>query len=157
MERKISAEFYEEPISHDGVHDSLTYLASSGLFYEILYREIARAQRDGQPLLLFRFTLEISNGVRNSGGHERALIAFAEALTRSSRLSDVSARIGPIEFLSLNNIPLESARAFAERVHTRIRSEHSTFSFSFISLNGLENYPALLLRLDQATVVKIEQ
>lgn len=157
MERKISAEFYEEPISHDGLHDSLTYLASSTLFYEILYREAARAHRDTKSLLLFRFTLEIDKNIGNSRRYERALVTFAEALTRSARLSDISARIGPVEFLSLNSIPIELGGAFAQRVRARWSNDFSTFSYSFISLSGPESHLALLLRLDEAEVLKLEQ
>ena len=43
--------------SHDGLRDSLTYLAAPPLFYEYLRRELAAAHRNRTELALLQFNI----------------------------------------------------------------------------------------------------
>jgi hypothetical protein len=82
MREKIAPGDYIDPISHDGVHDSLTYLAAPPFFYEILHREIARANREGSPLMLFRFTLHCQATGLVHSQYESSIINFARVKKR---------------------------------------------------------------------------
>lgn len=90
--------------SHDGLRDSLTHLASPGLFYEELRREIARARRSGDLISLARFVLRSKvpefDGPR-SREFEIEVLSFSRTLSRLTRVEDVCSRIGNLEFLVL--------------------------------------------------------
>lgn len=90
--------------SHDGLRDSLTHLASPGLFYEELRREIARARRSGDLVSLARFVLRANLpecvGLRPSE-FDIEVLSFSQTLTRLTRAEDICSRIGDLEFLVL--------------------------------------------------------
>jgi GGDEF domain-containing protein len=155
MEEKISAENIRIPISHDGIHDSLTYLASSGLFYEILFRELSRASREQSSLLLFRFFLTFRKSTLTLKEVEEGLISFAQALTQSARLSDVSARVGQLEFLSLISIEEEMAEKFVNRIIKSREDCNLRFSYSYLKLAAHKSPLDILLQLDNADVIEV--
>jgi GGDEF domain-containing protein len=158
MERKISGRKFEEgfskhylePISHDGVHDSLTHLPATGFFYEILFREIARAERDQQSLTLIRFKLFPSSDVIPSSHFEVALINFARALNKISRACDINARIGRLEFFSLLTISASHHREFVSRIEEIWHEDNFKFRYEFVTLRSGESLIQLLNRLDEA-------
>lgn len=90
--------------SHDGLRDSLTHLASAGLFYEELRREIARARRSCEPISLARFVLKANRPEfvdLTPSEIEIELLSFSQTLSRLTRTEDICARIGDLEFLVL--------------------------------------------------------
>lgn len=90
--------------SHDGLRDSLTHLASPGLFYEELRREISRARRSGDQISLARFVLRANLpefvGVRPRE-FDIEILSFSQTLSRLTRAEDMCSRIGDLEFLVL--------------------------------------------------------
>jgi hypothetical protein len=62
-----------------------------------------------------------------------------------------------VEFLSLNNIPIDLAEKFAQRVNELWSIEFSEFSYSYICLSETESQLALLIRLDEAEVMRVER
>lgn len=147
MREKIASEDSIEPISHDGVHDSLTYLAAPSFFYEILFREIARANRDKSPLMLFRFTLQchVVGLVRSQ--YELSIINFARAVSTLTRDSDVTARVGRFEFFTLIPVAREQGISFIDRLTRLWGNQDFSITHSFIEYREGETLLELLDRL----------
>ena len=148
MREKIAPEFYIEPISHDGVHDSLTYLAAPSFFYEILYREIARANRDHSPLMLFRFTLQCRAIGLVQSEFELSIINFAKIISCLTRDSDVTARVGRFEFFTLLPVELIQGEGFIERLIKKWGDQDFLITHSFTQYRAKESLLDLLNRLD---------
>lgn len=105
--------------SHDGLRDSLTHLASPGLFYEELRREISRARRSGEQISLARFVLrahvsEVDAPHSSEFGIE--VLSFSQTLNRLTRAEDICSRIGDLEFLVLLRGDGSVAMQLSERV-----------------------------------------
>jgi GGDEF domain-containing protein len=152
MTRNLSSGKYIDPISHDGVHDSLTHLAAPGYFYEHLYREVAKSDRDGSPITILRVILRHSDGQVNPSDYEIALINLAKALTKVVRASDVVARVGRFEFYALLNIESNLVEGFANRIsktfHSKeLNKEYLAQTSSVTRLPG-EKPIELMVRLD---------
>ncbi|MDP1721459.1 MAG: GGDEF domain-containing protein [Candidatus Nanopelagicaceae bacterium] len=105
--------------SHDGLRDSLTHLASPGLFYEELRREIARARRSGDQISLARFVLRV-NLPENVGlppsEFDIEVLSFGHTLSRLTRAEDICSRMGNLEFLVLLRGDDVVATQLSERV-----------------------------------------
>ena len=139
-----------EPISHDGLHDSLTHFPASSYFYELLMREMARAERESKPLLLIQFNLDLNQNELSPKECEYLIINFASALMRSSRASDVCARIGRLQFLSLVNIGPDLLIDFLFRVKGAWRGEAYAFRYSSTAISRPESIGAILKKLNSA-------
>lgn len=150
MKEKISPGDYIEPNSHDGVHDSLTYLAAPSFFYEILFREIARANRERTPLMLFRFTLQSHVIGLVQSQYELSIINFAKALTRLTRDSDVTARVGRFEFFTLLPVAPPQGLCFIDRLSQLWGEQDFLFTHSFAQYREEESLLSFLNRLDLA-------
>jgi GGDEF domain-containing protein len=150
MKEKIAPEDYVAPISHDGVHDSLTYLAAPLFFYEVLHREIARADRDGSPLMIFRFTLHSRVYGLTQSQYEYSIITFANVVTSLTRDSDVTARIGRFEFYSLLPIDEKQALDFINRLIQRWGDQDFGLTYSFSRYKSNQSLLELLNQLDSA-------
>ncbi|HUW88742.1 MAG TPA: diguanylate cyclase [Candidatus Paceibacterota bacterium] len=105
--------------SHDGLRDSLTHLASPGLFYEELRREIARVRRSGDLISLAKFALR--SDVHGAGDprlreFDIEVLSFSHTLSRLTRAEDMCSRIGSLEFLVLLHGSDSVAMALIERV-----------------------------------------
>ncbi len=148
MREKIASEDYIEPISHDGVHDSLTYLAAPSFFYEILHREIARANRDNSPLMLFRFTLQCQVVGLVQSQYELTIINFARAVSRLTRDSDVTARVGRFEFFTLLPVAREQGISFINRLTQLWGDQDFLITHSSAEYRAEETLLDLLNRLD---------
>lgn len=148
MREKIASEDYIEPISHDGVHDSLTYLAAPSFFYEILHREIARANRDNSPLMLFRFTLQCRVGGLVQSQYELTIINFANTISRLTRDSDVTARVGRFEFFTLLPVARKQGISFIDRLMQKWGNQDFLITHSFAEYRAEETLLDLLNRLD---------
>jgi GGDEF domain-containing protein len=131
MKANLSSERSLDPISHDGIHDALTFLPAPAYFYEYLYREIAIIERSQDPLTLIRLTMTPKTLTAPISHYEISIINFAKALNRSIRQSDLAARIGSFEFLIATNT--------SERAQKEIRGctlslwQDEKFTFSYFS------------------------
>lgn len=84
--------------------DPLTGLANRRTAQERLLAEAARSGRHGHPLTIVAFDLNDFKKINDRYGHgagDAVLRAFAQALARAIRLSDVAVRMGGDEFLLL--------------------------------------------------------
>ncbi|MDX6672046.1 MAG: hypothetical protein QOI91_2409 [Solirubrobacteraceae bacterium] len=105
--------------------DSLTGLLNHREFHETVARELERCRRYGGRMALALFDLDDFKLVNDTGGHaagDRVLCAFAEALTRACRASDLAFRVGGDEFaLVLPEAELGAAASAAARVEAESR------------------------------------
>jgi len=106
--------------------DALTNLRNRKAFDEHLAAFTAVAKRYGGPLSLVLFDMDGLKRINDLRGHaagDAALVLFAQVLRKSSRESDVVARIGGDEFAAL--LPQTDgagAVAFAERIRKGLSS-----------------------------------
>jgi two-component system, cell cycle response regulator len=104
--------------------DGLTGLFNRRYLWGALDTEISRARRHRQPLSLIMLDLDYFKTYNDTHGHlagDDLLIQVGRILMEAGRQEDVCARYGGEEFVVL--LPatdLESARAVAERIRTRI-------------------------------------
>jgi diguanylate cyclase (GGDEF)-like protein len=115
------------------VTDPLTGLANRRRLLSAFADERNRAERYGTPLSLLLVDLDRLKQINDQRGHvagDRALQVVAEALRRSCRITDLSARTGGDEFaiLAVNTTATE-ALALAHRVCATMRRL------------GIERYP----------------
>ena len=84
--------------------DPLTNIFNRRYIMHRLQEEIARSQRQGNPVTLIALDLDGFKQVNDQYGHaigDRVLRSFGEALQRATRGSDVVARYGGDEFLAM--------------------------------------------------------
>ena len=84
--------------------DALTGLANRRVFEEALVREVARAQRSGEPVSLVLFDIDHFKAVNDTFGHQlgdEVLRAVGRALADACRDADLPARYGGEEFAVL--------------------------------------------------------
>lgn len=120
------------------LRDGLTGLYNHRYFQERLAAEIARAERSGAPVSLLFFDIDHFKSLNDRHGHpvgDRVLVAFADILRNSSRVSDqgfrgrsndIAARYGGEEFCLI--LP-ETGRADAKQKAERLRLAVETFPF----------------------------
>ena len=107
-------------------HDPLTGLWNHNRIIEILIEEIARSDRQGQPLSVAMLDLDHFKHVNDTYGHvvgDEVLRDIARRLERAIRVYDSVGRFGGEEFMIV--LP-GTDRAHAERAAERIRAEIST-------------------------------
>lgn len=106
--------------------DALTGLANRGHFDAALRLEVERSARHGHPLTLAVLDLDRFKAVNDVHGHvvgDHVLRRTAAALTRTSRVHDLAARIGGEEFaLILPDTDVAGGYALAERARAAIGS-----------------------------------
>jgi GGDEF domain-containing protein len=154
MREKIAPEDYIDPISHDGVHDSLTYLVAPPFFYEILHREIARANREKSPLMLFRFTLHCQVFGLVHSQYESSIINFARVISRLTRNSDVTARVGRFEFFTLLPVYNREGINFVNRLFDMWGTQDFAITHSFAQYKTQDTLLDFLNELDLADSAK---
>ena len=94
----------EKKLEAMALTDQLTDLYNRRGFFTLATREVKRAERSRQGLLLFFADLDGLKDINDRLGHEEgdhALIAAAKILTRTFRVSDIISRIGGDEFAIL--------------------------------------------------------
>lgn len=133
--------------------DELTGIANRRHFDQRLSEEVSRARRYGSPLSVLVVDVDRLKQINDTEGHEagdRALRAVAEALERSTRVSDLSARVGGDEFAMLAPSTLASdAVDLAERVRARLACTPYSISIGVAELNG-GDAESLVARADRA-------
>jgi diguanylate cyclase (GGDEF)-like protein len=154
----------ERLLRHLSVTDGLTGLYNKRHLGDCLAREMARAQRSGQPLSLLVLDVDDFKRFNDRHGHlegDKVLLALARVLRAQARAGDIACRFGGEEFaLVLPGADGEAARAVAERVRlafaaTPLRPggqapEHCTVSVGVAQLRPGDQDQDLLARADRA-------
>ncbi len=107
--------------------DSLTGLANSRAFLDLLSVETKRSRRYGHPVTLAYVDLDNFKQVNDSKGHQEGdavLVRFAEVLRAGCRSTDCVARLGGDEFaLLLPETNADAVKPLLERLQQRVREE----------------------------------
>jgi diguanylate cyclase (GGDEF)-like protein len=136
--KKFTKKIVQE--SEKATHDPLTGILNRNGFNEMLTHEIARikrsvvdSQQHGHPVrsdskaVIFNFDLNEFKQVNERFGHaggDKHLKKVAEAMTASSRPSDIIARVGGDEFVMvLPGNTIESAKLYWENVLSKSFAE----------------------------------
>lgn len=100
----VSSAWRDEKLYQHAHFDQLTGLPNRMLFQDRLEREIARAQRDGNPFALLFVDLDHFKNVNDSYGHslgDEVLREAARRIQNAVRQSDTVSRLGGDEFTVL--------------------------------------------------------
>jgi diguanylate cyclase (GGDEF)-like protein/PAS domain S-box-containing protein len=133
--------------------DQLTGLANRRTWDHELPREIARAERSGEPLSLAIIDLDRFKSYNDTHGHpagDRLLRGAAAAWTQRLRATDVLARYGGEEFAVL--LPAcdgDAAHRVAEALRLAVPAAE-TCSIGLVTWDGEETPEALVARADAA-------
>jgi len=107
--------------------DALTGLGNQRSFYDDLRRELARAERLGQPLVLVYFDLNDFKALNDRDGHragDELLAAVGRSLKDSARETDYCYRYGGDEFaIILTNTAITAAMTLVDRLTARFDQE----------------------------------
>jgi diguanylate cyclase (GGDEF)-like protein len=166
---RLQQELHEarRQMEHLAMYDPLTGLYNRRAIQEILPRELARAQRDGQLLGIAILDLDHFKRINDRFGHpagDAALLAFANLLRRQTRTSDTIGRWGGEEFimfLAVRNDERGAQRVelVIERVVAAVRAlqvayEGQTIAFTVscgvVLSAGEDDGEQLLLAADEA-------
>ena len=135
-------------LSEQASRDPLTGLYNRRYLDTTLERELARCQREGQPLTLMLIDLDHFKRINDTWGHQagdEVLRQLADMLESHARLADVACRYGGEEFLLLlPNMPLKNAVERAEQ--WRIAFANATVAFGEFRMQatlsiGISTYP----------------
>jgi diguanylate cyclase (GGDEF)-like protein len=111
-------------VEQQALVDSLTGLANRRLCTAALEKELARADRFGEPLALVLADIDDFKDINDRWGHptgDEVLKAFAETLQASVREIDLAGRWGGEEFaLLLPGTDLQGGHDLAERVRRKL-------------------------------------
>jgi diguanylate cyclase (GGDEF)-like protein len=131
------------------ITDGLTELFNHRYFQESLEREIARAERQRQPLTLLLLDIDHFKGFNDSFGHpagDFVLKSLAALLKKNARKIDILARYGGEEFAALlPGIEIKNARKTAERWRKAVQRASLKWedkSFAVTLSIGFASYPA---------------
>jgi diguanylate cyclase (GGDEF)-like protein len=120
--------------------DALTGIWNRGYLNELLAREVALAERSGQPLAMVVADLDLFKRINDEHGHaagDQALIHAARNLGASIREIDHLGRYGGEEFvLLLPNCDEENARITAERCRKALSAEPVKTDKANLTLHG---------------------
>jgi diguanylate cyclase (GGDEF)-like protein/PAS domain S-box-containing protein len=117
--RKIEEiEALQEQLRQQAIHDPLTGLYNRRFLEETLGRELAQAQRSGEPLSVAMIDIDRFKSINDTYGHgvgDLFLIALGDLLEQKTRAGDVACRFGGEEFIVvMPGAPLEVA---AQRIN----------------------------------------
>lgn len=113
-----------ETLHMQSIRDALTGLYNRRYLDDILPREIARAERNGQTLSLLLFDVDHFKTFNDVHGHEAGdvvLKSVADVVQGNIRESDIACRHGGEEFvIILPDTPLQAAQARAESLRDQV-------------------------------------
>jgi diguanylate cyclase (GGDEF)-like protein/PAS domain S-box-containing protein len=95
---------FEEQLTHQAFHDSVTHLANRALFNERVRHAVARARREPMGLAAIFVDLDDFKTINDSLGHaagDEVLLEVAKRITLAVRTGDTPARFGGDEFAIL--------------------------------------------------------
>ncbi len=152
-----------EELDRAAHHDPLTGLANRRFIDRQLPRLIARAQSRGLPLSATLLDIDHFKTVNDQFGHamgDRVLAELAALLRKSTRGSDIGARIGGEEFLLVFvDTALETANEVCERLRASVQAHNwntfatgmaPTISLGLAALGEGESLTAWMARTDAA-------
>jgi diguanylate cyclase (GGDEF)-like protein len=117
-------------VEQQALVDGLTGLANRRLCTAALEKEVARAERFGEPLALVLADIDDFKRINDRWGHpmgDEVLKAFAATLHSSVREIDLAGRWGGEEFaLLLPGTDLEGGHELAERVRRSLEAQEVT-------------------------------
>ena len=118
--------------------DALTGLPNRRSFLETLQRDLARAERRGEPLTLMSLDIDHFKTINDRYGHaagDLALQRTAETLAAHVRSGDMAARIGGEEFaLACHAIGGQETLILAERLRAAVEATEVIFDAQRIAL-----------------------
>jgi diguanylate cyclase (GGDEF)-like protein len=140
--------------SHDGLRDSLTFLAAPPLFYENLRRDLASSSRNKSPLSLVQFHMDSPKNEdlehADPSIYELAIINFSHILKSESRSEDLCARLGRYEFTLIIKANIQVASKIAHRVQNSWSDPHFRCVAAVVTAKLNESALEVLNRLDTA-------
>lgn len=142
-------------------HDALTELPNRLLFDEVAERNLAFAQRRGQPLAVVAVDLDGFKTVNDTQGHatgDAVLREVAQRILLTIRASDIAARIGGDEFIVLlTDVQEAGAMDTAQRIVAALSKPYARVLAPVSASAGVALFPAhgtdiktLALAADQA-------
>ncbi|MGV8967297.1 MAG: diguanylate cyclase domain-containing protein [Cellulomonas sp.] len=139
--------------------DPLTGAANRRSWDEVMDRELARAQRTGEPLTVALLDMDHFKAYNDSQGHNAGDVLLREvvhAIRAELRTGDVIARWGGEEFaIALPSCGLEQGRALADRL-LRVIPGGQTGSIGLTQAGGFDTPRSVIGRADRALYVAKE-
>ena len=134
-------------------YDELTGLANRASLFEIGKRDIARCHRSGQPLTAVFIDLDDFKQVNDRYGHadgDKVLQAVAAAIRKTTRETDIAARIGGDEFaILLPETTYEAAELYIPRLQECLRAGLQHHGQLVTVSIGVATYTSPPLMLDE--------
>ncbi|MEA2520750.1 MAG: hypothetical protein QOI81_396, partial [Actinomycetota bacterium] len=122
---------FEEQLSHQAFHDSVTNLANRALFTDRVEHAVERQERDHKPIAVLFMDIDDFKTINDSLGHaagDRLLADVAARLQQCLRASDTAARLGGDEFAVLIEDAAVSPSELAARVLDALALESATLT-----------------------------
>jgi diguanylate cyclase (GGDEF)-like protein/PAS domain S-box-containing protein len=114
---------FEEQLSHQAFHDSVTNLANRALFTDRVEHAVERQERDHKPIAVLFMDIDDFKTINDSLGHaagDQLLAEVGERLKTTLRAADTAARLGGDEFAILLDLEDEGEGVQAADVADRV-------------------------------------
>lgn len=130
----------QEQLREQALHDPLTGLYNRRYLDETIKRELARAERNNQPVGIVMCDLDHFKLVNDTHGHlagDEVLRVFAGLLKKHARDSDIICRFGGEEFVMfLPDMPPAVAYQRAEQLRTELAAKRITLGAAVIQVTA---------------------
>ncbi len=114
---------FEEQLSHQAFHDSVTNLANRALFTDRVEHAVERQERDHKPIAVLFMDIDDFKTINDSLGHaagDQLLAEVGERLKTTLRAADTAARLGGDEFAILIDLDEDGEGVQAADVAERV-------------------------------------